>query len=399
MSNILSSLSRALTPCLFAATALFLTPTYSVLADPSPGNCECPKLDCGPCAEEQGLTFYSEKCGPSEAQVKSCARPTCVPLENPPATCQSKTRAPQSQPATAAKTPVQTPERGGVIGVVKSVEGVAWLKFPDGTKQPVAASLEIRERDSLQTEKNGRVHVEFKDGNLVQVQNDSIVRVTEYEMNEDKRKAVIELLKGQMRNQVKQKYNGTTSSYQIKTKTAVAGVRGTDFVVDYKEGDKVETQIRTIEGKVVLANKDFSQSLEVGAGDQGSYVVAANEVFGQDEINDFVARGYMTPVYRMSTKEIEQLVKSTSAPGAGSRQAAAVKHNICASPKAELNQCAWSCQNNPKGEKTCRTDLPQVNCLRRRCNANGEWSEESRMPSSFQEKCDPIGTKVAPCDY
>ena len=383
-----------MTAIFYFATLAINLPSTSV-ADPQ-SSCECPKIDCGPCKEEQGLTFYSEKCGDGGSQVKSCARPTCVDLESPPPTCKNKARVPASSEVKAVVT--APPQRGPAIGEIKALNGEAWLKLPDGSKVAAAMGTIIYEHDSLQTEKTGKVNIEFKDGNLVQVQADTMVRIDQYEMNEDKRKAVIELLKGQLRNQVKQKYNGHTSTYQVKTKTAVAGVRGTDFVISYNSGEKVETDIRTIEGRVVLANNDYSQSLEIGAGEQAAYVVAANEVFGQDEINEFVARGYMTPVYRMSEKEVAQLINNTSAKDSV-RQVAAFKQVICSAPKAELNQCSWTCQNNPKGEKNCRTDLSEVSCVRRRCNANGKWAEESRLPASSREQCQPTGQKVAPCDY
>jgi len=69
-------------------------------------------------------------------------------------------------------------------------------------------------------------------------------------------------------------------------------------------------------------------------------------------------------------------------------------HSICEGPAARLNQCAWVCENNPKKEKkTCRVDLPDVRCVRQRCNANGVWSEST--PST--------GCGLAPvvknCDY
>lgn len=382
----------------FYISSLVLGLVFSSVSLAEVITCECPKLDCGPCKEEQGMTFYSEKCGEGGTQVKSCARPTCVDMENPAPSCKNKARTPASTDGAkvADKAPVA---RGPAIGQIKAINGAAWLKLPDGSKVAVELGANIHEHDSLSTDKTGKVSIEFKDGNLVQVQADTMVRIDQYEMNEEKRKAVIELLKGQLRNQVKQKYNGHTSTYQVKTKTAVAGVRGTDFVVSYNVGEKIETEIRTIEGKVVLANKDYSQSLEVSAGEQSSYVVASNEVFGQEEINEFVARGYMTPVYRMNEKELAQLVNGTKVSETVARNTAATKVNICANPKAELNQCSWTCQNNPKGEKTCRTDLPKVNCVRHRCNANGEWAEESRLPASFRESCAPNAVKVAPCDY
>lgn len=360
-------------------------------------SCECPKLDCGQCAEEQGLTFYSEKCGADGAQVKSCARPTCVPLENPPTSCKSVPKqADVSKSSEPAKKAVQ--ERGAEVATVKTLVGSAWVKLPDGTRNPAAVGTVIRERDTLETEPTSKLEVEFKDGNVVHVQSESKVRVNEYELAAEKRKAVLDLLKGQIRNQVKQKYNGETSSYQIRTKTAVAGVRGTDFVASYNEGDKVETEIKTIEGKVVLASKDFSDSLEVSAGQQAAYVVASNSVFGDDDINEFVARGYMTPVYKMSEAEVKKLAAATMVSKASAREVAALK-KICNEPKGELNQCQWKCENNPKGEKTCRTDLQQVSCIRKRCNANGLWAEETRLPAALSEQCQAKDTKVAPCDY
>lgn len=386
---------RIMAALIFYASLAILSP-LDVGADSI--TCDCPKIDCGPCKEEQGLTFYSEKCGENASQVKSCARPTCVDIENPPPSCKNKARVPASSESKPEV--VEAPaKRGPAVAEVKSLNGAAWLKLPDGSKLPAGVGTVIYERDTLQTEKTGKVFIEFKDGNLAQVQADTIVRVEQYEMAEEKRKAVIELLKGQLRNQVKQKYNGQTTSYQVKTKTAVAGVRGTDFVVSYNEGEKIETEIKTIEGQVVLANNDFSQSLEIGAGEQASYVVAASEVFDKKEINEFVARGYMTPVYRMTSSEVAQLLKNTSSHDMGRQVAAAVKQVICAAPKAELNQCAWTCLNNPKNEKTCRTDLPSVSCVRRRCNANGLWAEENRLPASSGEQCAPSGFKVAPCDY
>ncbi len=347
--------------------------------------------------EEKGLTFYSEKCGPEASQVKSCARPTCVALEDPPPSCQASDQSKPKNAVPVASRETASLPRGPEIGTIKLVEGPSWIEMPDGNKEAINEGSALHERDTVITEKSGRVQVEFKDGNLVQIQNNTAVKIDQYEMAAEKRKAVLELMRGQIRNQVKQKYNGETSSYQIRTKTAVAGVRGTDFVASYKEGEKVETEIRTIEGKVVLASPDYSQSLEIKAGEQAAYVVAANDVFNQDEINEFVARGYMTPVYKMSEAEIRKLERGTLV--AGRKRDIASSQKICREPRGELNQCAWRCVNNPRGEKACRTDLENVSCVRSRCNANGVWAEETRLPASLKQTCEASEVKVGPCDY
>lgn len=73
---------------------------------------------------------------------------------------------------------------------------------------------------------------------------------------------------------------------------------------------------------------------------------------------------------------------------------------ICAKPGGKLNECSWSCLQNPKGEKSqCLADKPGVSCVRRRCNANGLWGEETNLESGaamLKCKAQPF---VSMCDY
>lgn len=73
---------------------------------------------------------------------------------------------------------------------------------------------------------------------------------------------------------------------------------------------------------------------------------------------------------------------------------------ICPKPGGKLNECSWSCLNNPKGEKNnCLANKPGVSCVRRRCNANGIWSEETPLDASaalLKCKAKPY---VSACDY
>jgi hypothetical protein len=123
-------------------------------------------------------------------------------------------------------------------------------------------------------------------------------------------------------------------------------------------------------------------------------------VFSDQEVKEFVAKGYMTPVYSLTASEIKELQELTEVANGDPRVVAkAVSKPVCAEPKADLNQCMWTCVNNPKGEKRCRTDLPQVNCVRKKCDGNGNWSDESRLPASFHDMCQPAGYHVGSCDY
>jgi hypothetical protein len=73
---------------------------------------------------------------------------------------------------------------------------------------------------------------------------------------------------------------------------------------------------------------------------------------------------------------------------------------LCKNPFAKLNECAWICLKNRKGAKgKCLTQMEGVSCVRRRCNLNGVWAEESVLEASEGAiKCQATA-QVAPCDY
>lgn len=370
--------------------------------------CDCPKLECSSCEEQTGLTFYSEKCGDG-SRVRSCARPSCDEKNPRPPGCASAKKVTPPAASEAERVPASTKEvsRGPEIGKSVLIKGSVWLEWPSGQRESLAEGARVHLQDILITDTAAEAKVEFQDGNEIHVQPNSKVKMVEYDLNAGKmnRRALLDLIKGKVRSKVVNKYKGSeTSYYKVKTRSAVAGVRGTDFVVSFEVNHKQVTKVETLSGAVQLGSSDASQTVEVPKGNYASYVVEANssEVFSDEEISDFVARGYLTPVHTMTTAEIEKLDWETEVSNKA-RQVASTKSKptkwVCQSPQAELNQCLWVCQNNPKGEKRCRTDLPQVNCLRRKCDANGNWSDESRLPASFHEQCQPTGVKVGPCDY
>lgn len=76
------------------------------------------------------------------------------------------------------------------------------------------------------------------------------------------------------------------------------------------------------------------------------------------------------------------------------------KNAICAQPEGRLNQCAWVCENNPKSEKkACRLERAEVQCLRKRCNANGEWAEATEVPKDKAGSLCGVRPLVKECDY
>ncbi len=120
-----------------------------------------------------------------------------------------------------------------------------------------------------------------------------------------------------------------------------------------------------------------------------------------------VARGQLQAVVTLPANEIEALddkskklkpivVAKIPAPPR-------LPNQICEAPFAELNQCAWTCEGLSKKKKpmknikTCDISQAGVHCVRRRCNANGQWEDATILTQSAQ-RCEtqPI---VAGCDY
>jgi hypothetical protein len=220
-------------------------------------------------------------------------------------------------------------------------------------------------------------------------------------MSETSKKAVFNLLKGKIRNQVKQKYDNKESHFKVVTPGVTAGVRGTDFVVTHDESSDLVTRVETLEGSVHLAERIGEKEIDVGRGESVTYVMDGRPRNQASDWNNLPVKGIFNPVRKLSVAEYAALARATDL-DSGKRARAVVKRvetPICKSPSGKLNQCAWKCLNNPKGARTCMTDKANVVCARYRCNANGEWADETRLPASAHAECKGEADLVGDCDY
>ena len=376
----------------------------------APESCACEQVKCDPCMEQQGLDFYSSKCGPGGNKVKSCARPQCVPLKPLPARCVVKTtkKATRSVASTDKVEYMETTTKvGKKVATAQKIVGKVWVTGVGNQRLRISKGQRLHESDTLETEKSSSVKVRFDDGNVFNLSEESKLKIerVRHLSVEKKRQTILNLIKGKVRSKVLKKYKNAGSFYRVKTRSAVAGVRGTDFVVSFMQGRKEVTTVQTLTGAVQLMDKNHDQKRVVESQTKASFVIAANssDVFEDNEIEDFIKKGYMTPVYKMSAAEISELDWSTRVLEKAARAVASSKNkksSLCQGPAAEMDQCSWTCENNKSGGNTCRTDLPGVKCVRRRCNANGKWAEEFRVPASLHGNCSggrqPV---IGKCDY
>jgi hypothetical protein len=351
-------------------------------------SCLCPKLACDPCSINKGVSFYSSKCGPNDAKVRSCARPTCVPVDTASAECPTPPQANSGprEPIVVAQPPVEQVEDATAndkpAGMVKVVRGTVAIVHSDGKKTVVEKSSEFKEGETIDSGKDSAALATFTGGNRLQVHEETVVTVKEFKNPEDasERHSLLHLLKGKIRNQVEQKYNGKSSYYKVTTKSIVAGVRGTDFVIEEGSGDAAVTQLETLRGVVVMSTLDEAVTREIQHSEGAKF-----------------ADGQLGEVYKLNPEQLKDLERSSRVDVA--RKAGAKDSPICQNPHGLFNQCLWRCLGNPHGATQCQVDHVKVSCVRQRCNGNGEWSEQTHLRAAAAQACPATGVLVKDCDY
>lgn len=142
--------------------------------------------------------------------------------------------------------PVRAEQAGAFIIVDGSVEiGRAQRWVAAGVGDAVHVG------DQVRTGKPGRARIAFRDRSTLNVADGSVVVIDEHVFDTDEGvfKSYLRLLQGKVRALVTEYYNDPAASYQIETATAVSGVRGTEFVVDYATGE-ARTQVIGLTGTV-----------------------------------------------------------------------------------------------------------------------------------------------------
>ena len=183
-----------------------------------------------------------------------------------------------------------------------------------------------------------------------------------------------------------------------------------------------KTEVKTLSGNVCLGSEaecgrpamasacgeSGEKSAVICAGMYAAYVAPAPpQDASQVEIDAAMDRGFMTPLFKMSVEDIQTLDRETDirydSVGADAesfeKQTRSVSSDqaTCSSPMGSFNQCSWTCEGNPKGQKSCRTDLPGVTCVRRLCRASGQWAEPTTLPARQSSSCDGDASVVKDC--
>lgn len=120
------------------------------------------------------------------------------------------------------------------IGTVASLRGAAEIGR-DGSWSPAAAGAALRQGDRVRTGNPGQVRIVFQDDTVLTLRDDTEVVLDEsvFQPARGDVRSLTSLLRGAVNAVVSEYYDKPGSDYTVRTATATAGVRGTEFIVTY----------------------------------------------------------------------------------------------------------------------------------------------------------------------
>ncbi|MCF8079359.1 MAG: FecR domain-containing protein [Desulfobacterales bacterium] len=144
------------------------------------------------------------------------------------------------------------------VGSVTFVKGKADITRPGQDAEPLVKGDDIYVGDVVRTKTNAKVEITFIDESIVRVAQKSRLQITEYMFEREERRSTLSLFRGKIQSLVK-KVAGFSfgqarkNRFEIRTPTAVCGVRGTDFFTWFMNG-QTGTAFKEGQGYIYPAN-------------------------------------------------------------------------------------------------------------------------------------------------
>jgi hypothetical protein len=136
-------------------------------------------------------------------------------------------------------------------GVFMVVKGDVKVEKSDKKIVPAKVGMKVNQSDTIIAGKDSRAKVVMQDKNVLNISPDTKILIEKYQFDEskDQKNVTLNVLYGKVRSTVNQKYDGEKNKFQVKTPSAVAGVRGTDFLTQFSQSSH-QAKFVTFEGKV-----------------------------------------------------------------------------------------------------------------------------------------------------
>src|SRR3990172_7961051 len=152
------------------------------------------------------------------------------------------------------------------IGAVVAWTGDVYIYHEGESQGAKIKGMEgIYSQDTIITSNRSRVKILMKDDSILSLGENGRLVIKDYLLEEasDERVSTFKIFAGKVRTLVGRVFRGGKSHFRIETPTAIAGIKGTDFIVSTTEG---ESEIVSISGEVAVRNISPSTPDEIPSG-------------------------------------------------------------------------------------------------------------------------------------
>lgn len=265
----------------------------------------------------------------------------------------------------------------------------------------------LRDNGEIKTQADSRFCLDLSETDRIIVGPDSWVQLPGIENETGFAKDVV-LQKGEMRASFE--YREFPLARNVVSKIYRQKVSQGDFVFKYNPQTGLggvlsldgELQFQPLESEVLMAVKtgesvDFQSEIKDGEVQYDQLLAGKKVVRGTLQPKQVVKPADIDKLRQAYADfDLSLLRKKAMAIIAQKKNVVKNPNAICVKPEAEFNQCAFFCEGNPKKAKKCMLDKPGVKCIRKKCNANGQWTDPYELPQNLSV-C-KAQAKVAACE-
>jgi hypothetical protein len=285
--------------------------------------------------------------------------------------------------------------------VISDSKGVVVLS-KDGKVEKIKKSEVLHEKAHLVLKAGAQVRIDISEKtSLVLLQNSEIdIPLIDWE---DGKVGAVDLIQGVIRVSTEE-----ATPLVYSTPVSRDSYSNGDFLLSY-DSHMARASIEVFRGVLNFRGLENEVSARIGPGETASFQATKENGVPSFDIllkGRKVARGNLSRVSKVPEKQLLQdekasllqkpVLKTTA------KKISLQTDQICENPNAKLNECVWTCEGLPKKlpKQVASCEDPQlkgVYCLRRRCDANGEWSDPYKMSTS-EGKCQ-LKPVIGACDY
>lgn len=142
-----------------------------------------------------------------------------------------------------------------VYGLLMIIKGDVKINKTDNQVLDAKIGSKVFPQDTIITGKDSRAKIVMSDRNIINVLPDTKLKIAQYINNATEKNVRLDLIEGKVRNNVEQKYDNDKNKFEVVTPTAVAGVRGTQFITSFDK-TTFKTAIVTLKGEVTFRGVD-----------------------------------------------------------------------------------------------------------------------------------------------